>query len=102
MARTLQPHVITPACPLTCIERHVPAKAYQAVRRHLEGERVFHPAVRHVVALYQQSGLAGIRGLGAQGAELTAALLETAGLIPPRPDRTEQQSKLELLKRQAV
>lgn len=53
---TLRPHVITPACPSTCIERQLPVKACQAVRRHLEGEHVFHPAVCHVVAPYQQSG----------------------------------------------
>jgi hypothetical protein len=35
MTKTLQPHVIEATCPLTCIERQVPAKAYEAIRRHL-------------------------------------------------------------------
>ena len=96
MASTFQPHVITSACPLSCIEWQVPGKAYQAVRRHLKGESVIHPTVRDVVELCQQGGLAGIRGLGAQGVEVTAAFLETAGLIPARPGRTGQPSAVEL------
>jgi ribosomal protein S18 acetylase RimI-like enzyme len=92
------PHVIEPSCPLTCMERELPAKVYQAVRRHLHGEH-HHPTVGHVVALHHQFDLKGIRRLGAQGRELTTMFLESRGLIHPRPDHTERQSTLESMNR---
>lgn len=101
MTQTPQPHVVELTCPLTCIERQVPAKAYEAIRRHLLAERIFHPAVHHVVTLHQESGLNGIRRLGTQGRELTTAFLESAGLVPPRLDHAERQDRLELLRRLA-
>lgn len=98
-----QPHVIKPPCPLTCIEDLLPARSFIALDRHLRGEEHFvHPLVSDVVDLYQRTGLAAVRGLGAQGIELTTTLLESAGLVRPRPGRPGQQSKLELMKRLAL
>ena len=85
MTRTLQQHQVKPACPLSCLENVLPAKPFRAVRNHLaEHEHFAHPTVGDVIDLHQHSGLTGIRGLGAQGIEITTAFLEQARLIPAR------------------
>jgi hypothetical protein len=92
MTRTREPHVIKASCPLACIERQLSTRAYQAIRRHLQQERIFHPTVRHVVALYRNDGLSGVHNLGAQGVEMITSILEKAGVIPLRSQATETET----------
>jgi hypothetical protein len=84
MTRALQ-HQVRPDCPLACTGKLLPAKPLNAVRNYLtEQKHVAHPTVRDVIALHQQSGLTGIRGLSAEGIETTATFPAQAALVPAR------------------
>lgn len=75
-------HLLRASCPLACIRRQLPVRAYRAVRKHLRRQGIPDPNVRHVVNLYWQDEFTGVRGLSPQGRDAILASLTTVGLLP--------------------
>lgn len=73
-------HVLTAACPLSCLASLISPMAYNAVGRALRLAGGGHPTVGHVVDLHRRRMLPGIRGLGAKGVCQIDCVLRLAGL----------------------
>lgn len=82
MTETIRAHTITAECQLHCLEDLLPHKPFRAVKRHLRDNEYFvHPIVGDVIDLYEQHGLTGIRGLGAQGVLIVSTFLVESELV---------------------
>lgn len=73
-------HVLTAACPLSCLAGLISPRACNAVGRVLRLVGGGHPMVGHVVDLHRRRMLPGIRSLGVQGVSQIDQVLRLAGL----------------------
>jgi hypothetical protein len=78
-------HTITSACPLSCLEDQLPARAFRALKRHFQGQRSHHPTVGDVADLCQHGCLGEIGGLGACGIQ---RIVERLKIVAPFDEPT--------------
>jgi len=90
MTETIQRHKLTAGCPLSCLERLLSARTFNALQRDLRWQYAGHPTVGHVADLHRQGRLDDVRGLGVGGIEVIGRLLESAGLLA-EPDGAQDQ-----------
>jgi hypothetical protein len=77
-------HALSPHCPLHCLKDMLPPLTFNALDRAM-GERFGgHPTVGHVLHMYRNRTLDGIRGMGAKGITQIDTVLRLAGL-PTQP-----------------
>lgn len=75
------PHVLTPGCPLWCLEYELPANSFNALKRDMRWRFDGHPTVGHVADLHRRELLGAIRRLGVGGIARIGQVLAQSGIL---------------------